>query len=508
MKRFLNFNSFSSEITMNESMKMAKEYVIKRYAEEHKIKSSEVSDEKRNQLVNTNVMKSIAGLTDTFPGYAPLFAIFHYEQGASVPKLGELSADLKKYKTNMADLPMNPMEYAKIVKDDKNPTTGYQQLIDDLAKIENKIKLRKLYKAFTSRMRDEFKKATPYQIKKLEEISNQLDLLPDATTKLETGEVITKNAWRSFTGNMRKYDDTTHYPAFSNPAVAFAELIKDADTLIASWGDSMDDLVDKLNKIGVEAGIVYVGNGHIAVSARTANALRILAGSTTWCIQQEGQFKSTVGAGRMQLCLIDFNLPPTDELSLVGLTVSSNGKVVDSANRSNRPILTGKTLNAALIELKCPRALISAVEDKFDDECEIKSFTDTFITGGKINGNFVSKIFGAKAALLDSKSSDKAYKILGDILIKLDKGIVKEMISEYRGHGICSEFSLELFKNIFVKYCDASDIKGILEETEFARDDSKLIIKKADKFSEDYVKQAKITIDSVDAAIEYLNKIK
>jgi hypothetical protein len=188
--------------------------------------------------------------------------------------------------------------------------------------------------------------------------------------------------------------------------------------------------------------------------------------------------------------------------------VSSNGKVVDSANRSNRPILTGKTLNAALIELKCPRALISAVEDKFDDECEIKSFTDTFITGGKINGNFVSKIFGAKAALLDSKSSDKAYKILGDILIKLDKGIVKEMISEYRGHGICSEFSLELFKNIFVKYCDASDIKGILEETEFARDDSKLIIKKADKFSEDYVKQAKITIDSVDAAIEYLNKIK
>lgn len=504
----MDFYGFGSVNPVNESMKMARDYVIRRYAEEHKIKPSDLTDSQREGIINTKAMSRIKELTDDFPGYAPLFAMFHYDQRASFEKLEELKKDMLKYKTNMGDLPMSPMEYAKIVKDDKNPTTGYQQLIDDLAKIENKIKLRKLYKAFTSRMREEFKKATPYQINKLEEISNQLDLLPDVKTELETGEVITKNAWRSFTGNMRKYDDITHYPAFSNPAVAFMELIRDADTLIASWGDSMNDLIDKLNKIGVEAGIIYVGNGHIAVSARTANALRILAGSTTWCIQSEGMFKSTVGAGRMQLCLIDFNLPPTDELSLVGLTVSSNGKVVDSANRNNRPILTGKTLNAALIELKCPRALISAVEDKFDEECEIKSFTDTFITGGKINGNFVSKIFGAKAALLDSKSSDKAYRILGDILIKLDKGIIKEMISEYKGHGICSEFSLELFKNIFVKYCDASDIKEILEETEFARDDSKLIIKKADKFSEDYVKQAKITIGSVDAAIEYLNQIK
>ena len=512
MKRVLDFYGFYESDLVKESIKVARDYAIKKYVEKRGIKLSDLSDVEREKITHSKEMNVIKELTDNMPGYAPLFAIFHYDQDASPAKLRELKNEMIKYKRNMSDLPMPPMEYAKIKLSDKNTTPGYQKLIDDLAKIELKIKLRKLYKSFTFRMRNEFKKATPEQIDKLTQISNQLDKLPDETAVLPNGEKVTRNAWRSFTKNLLKYDDLENYPDFSDPEVAFAELISDAENLVNTWGLGLDDIVNRLVEAGPQAGIIYVGNGYIVLSARTVDALQIVAGSTTWCIRNQEMFKQIVGTGNLQLCLLNTNLSSVDNMSLIGLTVDSLGNIIDNADRENRPIweASGTKYYDFMLRIGYPDAAISATRDQFKNEVQIKSLTDTFI-GFKdyenlnaITSNLISRVFGAKAVFTNVDSSRMAYRILGEIISKVHPGVINIMIMEYRDHGICSNFSLSLFKNIFSQYCKKSDIEAILSETKYAKEDSETIIKKSDRFPAKIVSQARIIIDAADAAIEYL----
>ena len=103
-----SFPTFSEKQALMESVQAAKDYLLKRYALNKKIKTSEIDDETRKKILDDPKFKEVRDLTAKSPGYTPLFVMFRFEQKAHMEELEEIFDNLIKYKQNLGqDLSMN-----------------------------------------------------------------------------------------------------------------------------------------------------------------------------------------------------------------------------------------------------------------------------------------------------------------------------------------------------------------------------------------------------------------
>jgi hypothetical protein len=218
-----------------ENVQAAKDYLIKQYADKKGIKPSEIDAEEKKAVLSARVFTEIRDMLQKSPGYTLAFLKFRMDQKAQMDELKEILDNLQKYKGQINELPMSVEDYAKYVvkKDDEDIRPGYELLGDELRNFERKRKVKDFYNELTPRMKKAFSSATDNQIEELTAISNKLKSLPDA--KSEDGVA---NAWKSFSKNMKKYDDTRTYPEYSDEKKAFKDLIKDALEFTESWGQS------------------------------------------------------------------------------------------------------------------------------------------------------------------------------------------------------------------------------------------------------------------------------
>jgi hypothetical protein len=160
-----SFPTFSEKQALMENIQAAKDYLLKRYALEKKIKTSEIDEETRKKILDDPKFKEIRDLTAKFPGYTPMFVKFRFDQKAHMDELKEIFDNLMKYKQTLGqDLSMNINDYAKVEPTEEDIRPGYEVLGDDLRNIERKRKLRKFYSELTGKMRKVFAKATDKQI--------------------------------------------------------------------------------------------------------------------------------------------------------------------------------------------------------------------------------------------------------------------------------------------------------------------------------------------------------
>jgi hypothetical protein len=477
---YQGFKTFSEKSPLLENIQMAKDYLLKRYATAKNIKTSEIPEEVKQRIFNDPKFMEVRELTQKFPNYAPLFTKFAFDQKATKEELEEIVDLLIKYKNNLAkDLDMPVLDYGKIepTKDDIRP--GYEVLGDALRNIPRKVKLRKFYSQLTIRMRREFEKATEEQIAKLEEISNQLDRLePRPGKDPDTGAEVTQHAWTEFTKTLKGYDDIRTYPNYANPKVAFESLIENADLFISQWDQSDDELVEKLKSMGAQVGFLYNKNGYIVLSTRTPDALRAVAGDTNWCIRNDSTFWS-YGGGKVQLVIINRNLPASEPKSLYGITVNADQSVYTDAVGRSQQRVTGKNgsgfnnkpLSALLDSQDFPNELIGKTLKEFPMEVDIKLALEEFfrnqgsLTPQKIIISLLNINKGFLAGKIEEGEWERISGIVAVILKDTQNLKPAAFLKLFKENGIMSESGWNVFKKVVGDDFTPDDIKEIYNKT-------------------------------------------
>ena len=466
-----------------ENVQAAKDYLIKQYAEKKGIRTNEISDEEKKHIVSNPKFIEIRDMVQKSPGYTLAFLRFYIEQKAHLEELKEIFDNLQKYKGQISELPMSVADYAKYKteKDGDDNRPGYEVLGDELRNFERRRKVKDFYNELTPRMKKAFSRATEEQIEDLTAISNKLKSLPDIKT-----DGADANAWKSFSKNMKKYDDYRTYPEYSDEKKAFKDLIKDALEFTEAWGQTEDKLLSSLKTLGPQVGIIYAKKGYVVMSARTPAAQRAVCADTNWCIRTDSTFWS-YGSGRIQVNIINSNVPVTDPLSLIGITINPDGTIHTDATRPNNRLrsddgATFKTYQSALKGLGYPAELVDTLEKSFSREVDIKLALEHYYKDGsnlepkKIIESLITMSKGFLAGSMPQEDWENVSGIVSEIIFA-DKGLSKSQFMRiFKGNGIYTEATWKVFDTIIGNDYSKEDIKEIEEAVKRGVEDMSVLL--------------------------------
>lgn len=501
MKYFIP--TFSERFPLNESVDAAKNYLLKRYAIEKNIKTSEIDEETKKTILNDRKFLEVKNLTAKNTGYTPMFTKFAFDQEAPIEDLRNILSELEKYKQNLKnDLPMPVSDYEKVVPDEDDRRPGWERLEDDLRNIELKRKLKKFYNEFNPKLKKLFSKATSDQIEELARASANLESIKKKKDiyNPNTKEVENVTAWRAFCFGLGAYTDTSTYPKFADPKYAIDKMIKDLDNHMKMWmvdsdskNDSESRVVKEIKKLGRQVGIFYAKNGYIAVSVRSPKASQTFCDTivkTTMCIRDETRFWSYSG-GKVQFMFVNENLPDSNKYHLIGATVDRNQNVTDIYDRHNQSFTmpNGKrprTLEELLRGMDYPEPMINSVLNNFKEEVDIKLTLENFFKKQESQSNdtiFKNLVGSAKSALaghITQKEWETISSVLAEIIFDIRGMTKKQIIDNFSEAGIVSEAPLRVFDSL-ISPSDYTnqDIEKIIKSTEQVFEEIEYIIEVA-----------------------------
>lgn len=511
------FLEFSQLYQISESIQAAKDYMLKRYAIERDMRTSEIGEETKKRILSDPRFMEVKKLVEDSnkPGYAPLFLKFRLEQKASIEQLSELINLIETYKQELKSLPMPINDYGNVIPDESDIRPGFERLSDDLGKIELKRKIKRFYNEFKAypSLTDRFDKATKQELDELAEISNQLESLPDKKGENEEGVEITMRPWREFTKTIRKYTDTRTYPQYRDVNVAFSDMMKDALGFIETWKMDEDEFLKSLKELGPANGILYAKNGYIVQSARTPEAQRKICSDTGWCIKTDSTFWN-YGGGRVQINILNKNLPVTNPYSLIGITVNPDQTIHVCYDRPNHSVTGYRTLESLLKGLKYPSDLTDKVLDSFKIESNIKlalekyyrqqnlTVPEAIISLIQLNEGFLKGAF--------QESEWKQISALVSQIIQKERGLRKsDFLKEFKDKGIFSESAMNVFDGVIEGDYTKNDIEQILDKTKSGFDDLRYLLEMFDAgyLSPGDYKDLKYSSENIKKVLENEDKI-
>lgn len=527
--------SFSERFPMYESVDAAKNFLLKRYAVDNNIKTSEIDEETKKKILNDPRFLEVKDLTAKNTGYTPMFVKFRFDQGATMQGLTTILQKLEKYKQNLKnDLPMPVMDYEKVVPDEDDERPGYERLDDDLTSIEGKRKLKKLYNEFTPGVRRIFNKATPEQVEELTQASTNLERIEEKKPYFNpnTEKMETVSAWRAFCYGLKKYQDTSTYPEFKDPKVAINTMIEDIESHIKAWTKKADEdednkMLKQFKALGSQVGILYTKDGYLVVSSRTPEAQRAICKEIVhnrMCIQEEYTFWS-YGEGKVQLNIINQNLPDPDKYHLIGTTVNPEEQITAIFDRHNQSFTLPngsrpKTLKELLVGMSYPKDLVDSVLSKFKKETDIKLALERFIrnkdqlTTRKIMEGLLTLTKGFLGGVMTEEEWGQISGTVADIISQTEKKISKaDFMEVFKDAGIFTEASLNVFDKMIGDAYTAKDINDIIGVTKSRLEDMEYILElyKENKIPRDARTEEamKVALESADDVMAKLkDKIK
>ncbi len=449
-----SFRSFF-DVSINESLSDGRNYIISQYAKSVNKSPGDITDDEKKMLISKDKeFEEIAKRLEKakIMGYMVPFLKFVKEQGADInipsdPQnpdiMDEIIDGLITFKNNLNDLPMKPFDYSKmdpskIQRDedgniDERP--GYEMLRDDLARLGMKRNLKKFYDQMTPRMREYFNdKATREEKENLESAVDRLvnskpnDNYPrgplDHFLFPSKGEV---NRLGKLTGRMGRYDDSRTYPDYSDPKVAFNDIIIDINDFLKVFELSQDEYLKKILNYGDEAGILVYEKPYLAISARSPEPLRDLFGTHSHCFKIDSQYWN-YNSGNIQLILWDFSKPPSDLEYFIAASVRPDFTLKEYKNSINQDPLGksfyGKSLREALEYLGVPNDFIDKLYKKLkEEEFPIRAIQEKFIR---------NQYKSVKDLLIAVSRANQEYNISDKLWNELS-GIISRNIEEAKG---------------------------------------------------------------------------
>ncbi len=444
-----------------ENVQAAKDFMLKMQSEMSKKAASELSNEEKERALRHPDFEAIKKMLAKNPGWTLAFTRFHFLENASLAQLQELFDDLMSKRQILGNLPQPVEAYSKIVdkkdSDDKRP--GWERLTDDLIILERKQKLKKFYNEMTADQKALFDKATAEQLDQLTEIANQF-------------EAKGPEAFKMFVKSISRYKNLD-------------ALIDAATEFVSQYGKGFEELFNKIQELGSQVGVLYYKDGYFIFSTRSQDAIKKLCGDASWCIVSSSNHFWNYSGGRVQVNAFNFNLPVTDDLSLIGMTVEPNGKIYAAYNRPNRSISSmGSTYKEILKNAGFPQDAIESVDKKFDDEVNIKLVLEKFFKESegwdsrKVINSLISISRGLAKGVVSERDWEQISGAVADIIMTSEKISTSTLLETFKNNGIYSDSGWQVFDTLVGDNYTSEDMKKIKESTEMGLEDIKELLKR------------------------------
>lgn len=441
MNGILTFKQWTGSIGLNENVKAAKQELIKRYVEQNKIE--EITPEVEQKAVDNRAYNKIREIVKGNDGYVYAFLLFYLDHKASIDNLEELYNKIKSNAGALNTLPMTIEEYSK--QELVNGVNPFEALMDQFYNIEERRKYRWIIDKVNGDLRRSIKTMSPEDIEKLYKAAKLIDEADE-----EAGDFTDPDTGRTTNNRISLLVKSN---AFSDGKEYLDWVEKMAD------GVSNSDVLSKVNALRAlqpEAGILYNKGGYLAMSIRTEHAQKELCSVANWCINR-GSWGSYGGlANTLQYNIFNFNLPVTNLLHITGTTISESGKIRNSHNKNDDPIIKSSDPYEHFTKLGYPEDLAKALVTSIPVENQIKEI----LTGLKIDlldqGEVLISL--VKTTYMIDLDAEKAIRnvIIGIIRDQLSKKLSRSTILElFLKYGVLSTFSARILNILIPDLADS-----------------------------------------------------
>jgi len=327
----INKRYFDFKENLNENVQQAKVYLKNLALKKKKEAAGETegpvglsADEVRAAETNPNFIK-IKDICRENPGYTYLFTkIFFDEYKEDTEKfidLQNLYNEIKGLGNLVKELPMPLDRYAAIKPTDDDQRPISERIQDDIEKVKLNKTFKKFYDQLYSSQKEWVDKASLQQKEKLRGIGVAFsEMGKDDDDRVD--EKYQKSLHRVFFSKIKDYknldqiiDAAVNYIKSVNNN-QFSKFIKKIDDVNARFG------------LQNGARIVYDEDGYLVIEVNSFIANRELNGHTSHCIARSGGYwDNYLKDFNKQYYVYNFNLDPSDNKSVIGMTIQPDGKM-------------------------------------------------------------------------------------------------------------------------------------------------------------------------------------
>jgi hypothetical protein len=445
MNGILNFSQWSNTGELNENVKAAKSFLVKRYAEKNRIE--EITPEVEQKAVDNKAYNKIREVLKGNDGYVYAFVKFHFDHGASIGDLEQLYDKIKENAGSLNTLPLTIEEYSK--EKTVNGVNPFEALMDQFNNIEERRKYRWVIDKVNGDLRRSIKSMAPEMIDRLYKAAKLIDEADKEAGDFkdpETGKVTNNRISLLVKSN-----------AFKD-GVTYLKWVEEM-----AEGASNSELSGKVNALRAlqpEAGIIYNNGGYLAMSVRTEHAQKELCSVANWCINR-GSWGSYGGkTNSLQFNIFNFNLPVTNPLHIVGTTIDSNGRVNTAHDKNDSHVMKDQDPYRHFIALGYPQDLATALINSIETETTIKSIvTNLGINTSNPSDLLASLVKSTYKIDLDVEENIRNI-IVGIIRDQLSTKLSRESVLDlYMKFGVLSTFSARILNILLPNLTDEEKTK-------------------------------------------------
>jgi hypothetical protein len=445
MNGILNFSQWSNTGELNENVKAAKSFLVKRYAEKNRIE--EITPEVEQKAVDNKAYNKIREVLKGNDGYVYAFVKFHFDHGASIGDLEQLYDKIKENAGSLNTLPLTIEEYSK--EKTVNGVNPFEALMDQFNNIEERRKYRWVIDKVNGDLRRSIKSMSPEMIDRLYKAAKLIDEADKEAGDFkdpETGKVTNNRISLLVKSN-----------AFKD-GVTYLKWVEEM-----AEGASNSELSGKVNALRAlqpEAGIIYNNGGYLAMSVRTEHAQKELCSVANWCINR-GSWGSYGGkTNSLQFNIFNFNLPVTNPLHIVGTTIDSNGRVNTAHDKNDSHVMKDQDPYRHFIALGYPQDLATALINSIETETTIKSIvTNLGINTSNPSDLLASLVKSTYKIDLDVEENIRNI-IVGIIRDQLSTKLSRESVLDlYMKFGVLSTFSARILNILLPSLTDEEKTK-------------------------------------------------
>jgi ankyrin repeat protein len=338
IKNYKQFVLNRNESSINENLKQAAAYLGL-----NKISTDDSGFQKIRRLLSDQADSKLAYLFTKF-FYEDLKELSEEER---IEELRNLLANLKRLRTSLDRLPMSVERYVSKAANDEElatyqdsgrtePRSAWERLSDDLTALEGDIIVNKWRAKLLSWQKVWFDKLTPFQIEKVKGIATAFDQFG-----------IEEDGVKDISSNKSLQDmffiKVKNYKTLSDLLKGAEDYIKSANN--AGFKKFMV-AVEKVNRKYGEANgveIVWSDGANLIIEVKTFAANKDLNGNTSHCIVRTiGAWETYNGLDKFskQYYIYDFNLPPSDNHSVIGITILPKGVIRACHLKNDRNFIT------------------------------------------------------------------------------------------------------------------------------------------------------------------------
>ena len=434
MNGVLSFAQWAKSSSINENVKDAKKYLIDRYAVQNRIK--EITPEVEREALDNEEFRAIREILKGNDGYTGAFVRFHFDHNASLEKLKELYALIKKNSASLSSLPMSIEEYSKqrLV----NNVNSFEALMDVFDWMEEKRKHKWVIENVNRTLRNNIKSLSPAIIDRFYRSAQLIDKADEIAGDFI--DPITKQKTNNKLSLLLKSDSYSNAEDFLEWVERVAQSVSNSD---------LRSKIEMLKEVQPEAGVLYNSGGYFAMSVRTEDAQKKLCSIANWCTNRGSWYTYGGQENRVQFNIFDFGLPITNPMHITGTTLEKD-RVTHSHDKNDTDIIKSRNPYDHFVGLGYPKDLAKRLASSIEIELTIKKIVTGLgiekVTPQDLLFSLVKSTYKIDLDI-ESQIRDVIIEIVRD---RLRNEISRENILEsYMKFGVISIFSARLL-NILI----------------------------------------------------------